>query len=334
MRRRWIATTLLAVCCAGPARAEGTSCLVRLRAPDALAGPTRPASGARPSPGAAALAATTELATLLETLPVLPRDVHPLLASRAAPAAARGLSKARDAAALALAASSAPGARPAHALGGWYVLRFASAPERDAALAALQGRAGAILAEPVRDLELCEAASARVPPRRPTGEIPWNVEAVRAPEAMSLVRPDSTLLVAVIDTGVDLTHPDLVRRLWRNDDPPGDANLADDSTDQNGDGIIEQWEKDDDDDNGYVDDEHGYDFTDAPGKDAVGDFLGPDPDPSDEHGHGTHVAGILAADGSLRGVAPFVQLLCVRAAYTTPFGGGILESDDAAAARS
>ena len=89
---------------------------------------------------------------------------------------------------------------------------------------------------------------------------------MRAPEAIALVTPDTTLVVAVIDTGSDLTHPDLVRRLWRNDDPPGNATPADDATDQNHDGSVEAWERDDDDDNGYVDDEHGFDFTDAPGK--------------------------------------------------------------------
>jgi len=216
---------------------------------------------------------------------------------------------------------AAAAAAAAHAVDTWRVLEFADAAARDAAL--LQFAAAGVVAEPVRTFALCGASSAEFPP---------NILQVRAPEAVAAIVPDTTVVVAVIDSGSDLGHPDLVRRLWRNDDPPGNASSADDAVDQDGDGAVSEWERDDDDDNGYVDDLHGFDFTDAPAADAVGDALGRDADPSDEQGHGTHVAGILCADGVLRGVAPFVRLLTVRAAYTTPFGGGVLETDDAAAA--
>jgi hypothetical protein len=214
-----------------------------------------------------------------------------------------------------------------HPLERWVVLTFADATACAAAHAQLARDARVEICELVRTFRVCATDV-----RAAAGEIPSNVQQVRAPEALQRVVPDTTLVVAVIDTGADLTHPDLIRRLWRNDDPIGNGHAGDDAVDQNGDGRVEAWERDDDDDNGYVDDLYGYDFTDAPGKGGSGDALLPDNDPSDEHGHGTHVAGILAADGSLQGVAPFVRLMPVRAAYTTAFGGGVLETDDAAAA--
>lgn len=120
----------------------------------------------------------------------------------------------------------------------------------------------------------------------------------------------SNVLVAVIDTGIDYTHPELQNNIWTN---PGE--IA-------GNGI-------DDDGNGYIDDVHGYDFADN------------DSDPIDvvNQGHGTHVAGTIAAEGNngsnITGVAWKAKLMAVKIfadespyAYTSDIVNGILYAAD------
>ncbi len=113
----------------------------------------------------------------------------------------------------------------------------------------------------------------------------WNLFKMQVPQAWDWTRGTPQVVVAVLDTGVDYTHPELVPNLWVNS-----AEIA-------GNGV-------DDDGNGYVDDYLGYDFAYN------------DADPMDDHGHGTACAGIVAGVGDngvqLAGVAYNCRIMCVK----------------------
>ena len=92
----------------------------------------------------------------------------------------------------------------------------------------------------------------------------WALNAVQAPEVWSAGYTGNDTIVAVIDSGIDPDHSEWANQLWTNQDEiPGN-------------GI-------DDDQNGYIDDRQGWDFVDD------------DPTPEDLAGHGTRIAGIIAA---------------------------------------
>jgi subtilisin family serine protease len=122
----------------------------------------------------------------------------------------------------------------------------------------------------------------------------------------------SDVVVAVVDTGVDYTHPDLRDNIWINKGevgawgPPGAlAGKGIACRDKSCNGI-------DDDGNGFVDDVAGWDF--------VHDV----PLPYDTHGHGTHIAGIIAAEAAngvgITGICPDVSIMPLK--YYDNSGGG------------
>lgn len=108
----------------------------------------------------------------------------------------------------------------------------------------------------------------------------YGLDLVQSRKAHDIAIGDKNVPVAIVDTGMDMDHPDLVANLWIN---PGE--------DLNNDGIIQDQERNnrDDDQNGKVDDFNGWDFVDN--DNYPEDF----PLDYDAAGHGTHVAGITSA---------------------------------------
>jgi len=109
-------------------------------------------------------------------------------------------------------------------------------------------------------------------------------------QALDVEGGDPAVVVAVIDDGVDFSHPDLAARAWTN---PGESGGGKESN-----GI-------DDDHNGYIDDVHGWDFCHD--DNTVHDF--------DDDFHGTHVAGTIAASlngQGIVGVAPNIKIMALK----------------------
>lgn len=135
----------------------------------------------------------------------------------------------------------------------------------------------------------------------------WGMKDIGVRNAWNGGRGSDKMVVAVIDTGVDYTHEDLVANLWRNQ---GESGRDAQGRDKSSNGV-------DDDHNGYVDDVIGWDFSQNDNKPfdmpaSLMDMLMKGGNP----GHGTHCAGNVAArsDNSLGvvGVAPNVKVMPLR----------------------
>jgi len=112
-------------------------------------------------------------------------------------------------------------------------------------------------------------------PNDPLFHIQWDLRNtfipgadLNMPSAWDIVKGNSGLVIAVLDTGIDYTHPDLAGNIWDN---PGDPSCTSGN---------------DNDHNGFIADCRGW------------NFVGKNNDPMDDEGHGTHVSGTVGAVGN------------------------------------
>jgi thermitase len=149
-----------------------------------------------------------------------------------------------------------------------------------ALLAALSANPGVAVSEPDYVYFLDETR-----PDDPRYASLWGMEKIGMPLVWDATKGTGAVVVAVFDTGMDLTHPDLAANRWINS-----GEIADNGIDDDG--------------NGYPDDIYGWDFYSKTN------------DPSDISGHGTHVAGTIGAVGhngiGVAGVAWKVRILPVK----------------------
>ncbi len=122
----------------------------------------------------------------------------------------------------------------------------------------------------------------------------WGLKKSDAARAWSVTQGSRDAIVAVIDTGIDEFHEDLKKNLWTNEGESGTDRFGKNKATN---GI-------DDDNNGFVDDIHGWNFV------SNNNRL------TDNHGHGTHIAGIIGAEAEnkkgISGISPKVSLMILK----------------------
>lgn len=140
------------------------------------------------------------------------------------------------------------------------------------------------------------------------------MDLLKVPEAWDSLKVRRQILVGVVDTGVDYEHPDLADNIWIN---PGEDGSDAEGQDKRTNGI-------DDDQNGFIDDWHGWDFM------SSSDSSGYDNDPMPGHSHGTHVSGTIAAIinniTGIAGMCDSIKILPVKIGEDNPFATSLRNS--------
>ncbi|RPJ02890.1 MAG: hypothetical protein EHM39_00845, partial [Chloroflexi bacterium] len=179
-----------------------------------------------------------------------------------------------------------------------YRLHLPAGADVSAAVAALSANPGVAFAEPDY------IARPSGTPNDTYFSDQWALTKIGAPSAWDHSTGDTSVVIAIVDSGLDMTHQDLSGQLWTN------------STEAGGTAGV------DDDGNGYIDDLHGWNFL-APD--------GGNNDLSDENGHGTQVAGVAGAttnnSAGIAGMCWNCRLMVVKVMQTS---GAVNYSDIAA----
>jgi len=122
----------------------------------------------------------------------------------------------------------------------------------------------------------------------------WGLRVSDALKARGITEGSKNVVVAVVDTGMDINHTDLKNNIWVN---PGESGRDANGIDKSSNGV-------DDDKNGFVDDVHGWNFVNNSNR------------VDDNHGHGTHIGGIIGAEGGnnfgITGIASKVSLMVLK----------------------
>ena len=192
--------------------------------------------------------------------------------------------------------SNIPGVRDPS---GWQRIELSAPASRIKSIVrALKSFEGVTEAEPVYERKLSITGPLVSELDDPKMGDQWHLDAAKVKEAWAFLESsglpaggDESIVVAVIDSGVDYDHPDLAANMWVNTQEIPGNNV-------------------DDDNNGFVDDIHGVS--------VVSESYSHSGDPDDDHGHGTHVAGIIASTGANGvggvGVAYNSKIMAVKAA--------------------
>jgi subtilisin family serine protease len=174
------------------------------------------------------------------------------------------------------------------------VVKFSTGDSPEKVARTLAHLPGVEYAEPVYVRKL------QFSPNDPDTSKLWYLDVIKAREAWNVVRADSSVVIGIVDTGIQLDHEDLKDAVWHNAGEMGlDANGQDRRTNGK-----------DDDGNGLVDDWTGYDFAGPDGESPNND-----PTPGCEW-HGVHVAGTAGAVGNnglgIVGIAFGAKLMAVK----------------------